>query len=337
MKLLITGGGGFLGMAITRQAIARGDTVHSISRSHYPHLDALGVTAFQADLGDDTAATRATLEPALEGVDVVIHTAAKAGVWGRAEDFYKANVVATRVVVEAALRSHVARFVHTSSPSVCFAGHDELNASNDLPLAETFLAHYPETKAQAERLVLATSGTAMATCALRPHLIFGPGDPHLFPRLIKRGQAQKLKRVGRGTNEVTLCYIYNAAHAHLLAADTLSPTAPHQGRAYFIGQTETVLLWDWLDHVFAELGLPPIKGQVSASTARRAGAVLEFIWKLLRLAGEPPMTRFVAGQLSTSHSYSMEPARQDFGYAPLVDLEEATRRAIAAFRNATSR
>lgn len=332
MKLLITGGGGFLGSAIARQARARGDEVVSISRSHHAALDALGVTSFQADLGAESDATRAALTAAMDGVDVVFHTAAKAGVWGRQEDFFRANVVATRQVVEAALRAAVPRFVHTSSPSVCFAGRDELDASNDLPLAETFLAHYPETKAHAERLVLATSGAAMATCALRPHLIFGPGDPHLFPRLIERGKRRRLKVVGRGTNEVTLCFVENAAHAHLLAADALTPQAPHQGRAYFIGQDEAVGLWDWLARVFAELGLPPIQGRISAGNARRVGALLEHVWKLLRLGGEPPMTRFVAAQLSTSHSYSMEPARRDFGYVPLVGLEAATQRTIASFR-----
>ena len=332
MKLLVTGGGGFLGGAIVRRAVERGDTVRSISRGSYPELDALGVASFRADLGDEGPATRAELDRALEGVDCVVHTAAKAGVWGAHADFHRANVVATRQVVEAALRQGVPRFVHTSSPSVCFTGADEVDAGNDLPLADEFLAHYPATKAAAERLVLATSGSAMATCALRPHLIFGPGDPHLFPRLIERGKRKKLKRVGSGTNEVTLCYVDNAAHAHLLAADALAPGAPHAGRSYFIGQTEPVNLWDWLDHVFAELGLPPIRGQVSATTARRAGAVLEGVWKLLRLPGEPPMTRFVAAQLSTSHSYAMEPAARDFGYAPIVDLEAATARAIAAFR-----
>lgn len=332
MKLCITGGGGFLGTAIVRQARARGDEVTSVSRSSYAHLEALGVRQVQADLGEESEAARAAIASAVEGAEVVLHTAAKAGVWGPFEAYHRANVVGTRQVLEATLRAGVPRFVHTSSPSVCFTGVDELDASNDVPLASTFLTAYPETKAAAERLVLAAAGDALSTCALRPHLIFGPGDPHLFPRLIERGRAKKLKRVGSGHNEVTVCFVENAAHAHLLAADSLSPSAPHHGQAYFIGQDEAVNLWDWLARVFEGLGLPPITGQVSANTARRAGAILEWVWKALRLSGEPPMTRFVAAQLATSHSYSMEPAKLDFGYVPIVDLDEATERAIAAFK-----
>lgn len=336
MKALITGGGGFLGGAIVDAALARGWQVSSISRGHYSNLEDKGVRTFRADLGelsdDGSDAGSEVLRAATEGVDVVFHTAAKAGIWGKRKEFWRANVHATRHVTEACLRAGVPRLVYTSSPSVCFRGVDELDASNDVPLAEEFLAWYPESKALAERLVLAAGGAALATCALRPHLIFGPGDPHLVPRLIARGRSGRLKRVGSGKNEVTLCFVENAAHAHLLAAESLSPTAPHAGRAYFIGQEEPVRLWEWIDEVLVGLGIAPVRGSLSAANARRIGAVLENAWKLLHLPGEPPMTRFVAAQLSTSHSYSMEPARRDFGYSEQVGLADATARTIAAFR-----
>jgi len=332
MKALVTGGGGFLGGAIIKGALERGWDVASISRGAYPHLEDLGVTTYQADLGRAQSGPAAeTLARAVEGCDVVFHTAAKAGIWGKREDFWSANVEATRHVTEACLKAGVPRLVHTSSPSVCFTGNDELNASNDLPLAEEFLALYPESKALAERLVLAANGEALSVCALRPHLIFGPGDPHLLPRLIARGKQRRLKRIGSGQNEVTLCFVENAAHAHLLAAESLVPGAAHAGRAYFIGQAKPVKMWDWIDEVFAGLGIPPVKGRISANTARRIGAVMENLWKLLPLPGEPPMTRFVAAQLSTSHSYSMEPAQRDFGYTEQVSTEEATARTIEAF------
>jgi nucleoside-diphosphate-sugar epimerase len=333
LKALVTGGGGFLGGAIIEAALARGWQVASISRGTYPALEARRVATFTADLGRaGSGRAAAALAAAVAGCAVVFHTAAKAGVWGKREDFWSANVDATRHVTEACLKADVPRLVHTSSPSVCFTGEDELDASNDLPLAEDFLALYPESKALAERLVLAANGDALSVCALRPHLIFGPGDPHLLPRLVNRGRKGRLKRIGNGQNEVTLCYIENAAFAHLAAAETLTPRAPHAGRAYFIGQEEPVKMWDWIDEVFRGLHIPEVKGQIGAKTARRIGTVMETLWKLLPLSGEPPMTRFVAAQLSTSHSYSMEPAHRDFGYAEKVDTEEATARTIEAFR-----
>ena len=285
MKALITGGGGFLGGAIATQALARGWQVASISRGHYPELAAKGVTCFQADLGQADRAVGGAhaeaLAAAVAGCDVVFHTAAKAGVWGRRSDFWSANVDATRHVTEACLFAGVPRLVHTSSPSVCFRGTDELDASNDLPLAPEFLALYPESKALAERLVQAAAGGALATCVLRPHLIFGPGDPHLLPRLIERGRRGRLKRIGSGQNEVSLCFVENAAHAHLLAAESLTPSARHAGRAYFIAQEEPVRLWDWIDSVFVGLGIDPVRGSLSANGARRLGAVLEALWNLL--------------------------------------------------------
>lgn len=324
MRALVTGGGGFLGTALCRMLRARGDEVRSLSRGDYPHLRELGVETVRADLLDLAATRRAAEER-----DVVFHVAAKAGVWGRAADYEAANVTATRHVLEACRQTGVTRLVHTSSPSVCFDGRDHIDASNDLPLAESFLAHYPRTKAAAERLVLEANGSALATCALRPHLIFGPGDPHLLPRLVERARRKRLRIVGDGLNEVTLCYVENAAHAHVLAADSLSPEAPHAGRAYFIGQEEPVRLWTWIGELLERLDLPPIQARLSRAAAARLGGVLEGLWAALRLGGEPPMTRFVAAQLATSHSYDMTPARRDFGYEERVGDAEALSETVA--------
>lgn len=333
MKVLVTGGGGFLGSELVRQCLAKGWEVASISRSRYPELEALGVTCFQADLGREiTEDEGSPLRRATRGRDVVFHTAAKAGIWGARDDFWSANVEATRNVADAALREGVPRLVHTSSPSACFTGVSEVMADETLPLAEEFLAHYPESKAVAERLVLAMTGGAMAVTVHRPHLIFGPGDPHLLPRIIERGRKQRLKRVGDGQNQVTLCYVENAAAAQIQAAERLEPGAPHAGKAYFIGQAKPVLLWEWIDELFAALDVPPIRSSISWGSAHRIGAVCEALWKLLRLGGEPPMTRFVAGQLSTSHSYTMEPAARDFGYDELVTPEVAMERTLAWLR-----
>ncbi len=323
MKVLVTGGGGFLGGALCRRLASRGDEVTSLSRGDYPGLRELGVRTVRADLSDTEAVARAA-----QGCEVVHHVAAKAGVWGRRRDYQEANVHGTRSVLEACRRAGVPRLVHTSSPSVCFDGRDHLMASNDLPRAERFLAHYPASKAEAEALVLAANGTELATCALRPHLIFGPGDPHLLPRVVEAARSGRLARVGDGTNEVTLCFVENAAEAHVLAGDRLAPDAPHAGRAYFIGHERPVRIWDWLDGILRELGDEPVRRRVSLPVARAVGGLLELAWTALPLSGEPRMTRFVATQLATSHSYTMEPARRDLGYREVVNVEEATRRTV---------
>jgi nucleoside-diphosphate-sugar epimerase len=327
VKALVTGGGGFLGGALCRRLVARGDEVTSLSRGDYPWLRELGVRTVRADLDDTDAVARAA-----EGCDVVHHVAAKAGVWGRRAEYRHANVDGTRSVLEACRRAGVPRLVHTSSPSVCFDGRDHLMAANDLPRAERFLAHYPASKAEAEALVLAANGPELATCALRPHLIFGPGDPHLLPRVVRAARDGRLARVGDGTNEVTLCFVENAALAHELAGDRLAPDAPAAGQAYFIGQEQPVRIWDWLDGLLRELGDPPVRRRVSLSAARAVGGLLELLWTALPLPGEPRMTRFVATQLATSHSYTMEPARRDLGYREAVGLEEATRRTVEWLR-----
>lgn len=319
MRALVTGGGGFLGSAICRQLRKRGDEVSSISRGDHPHLRKLGVTTLRGDLGDAAA-----LSKACEGQDVVFHVAAKAGVWGSKREYFETNVIGTQNVVSACRAARVPRLVHTSSPSVCFDGGDHRMAGANLPYAKDFLAHYPASKAEAERTVLAENNASLATCALRPHLIFGPGDPHLLPRLVETARQGKLAVVGDGNNEVTLCYVENGARAHLLAADGLKAQAPHAGRAYFIGQERPVNLWSWVHELLSRLEVPAIDRKLSQRSAYRLGAVLEWFWRILPLGGEPPMTRFVATQLATSHSYSMEPAREAFGYEEAVDMDEAT-------------
>ena len=335
MRILITGGGGFLGSELGRQALARGWEVASISRGRYPELEAAGVTCFRADLATEVPEDESSvLRRALRGRDAVFHTAAKAGIWGPRDAFWAANIEATRNVLEATLREGVPRLVHTSSPSACFTGASEVMADETLPLATSFLAHYPESKAIAERMALEANGGALAVTVQRPHLIFGPGDPHLLPRLVDRGRKKRLKRVGDGSNQVTLCYVANAAAAQLAAAEALAPGAPHAGKAYFIGQDAPVLLWEWVDELFAALGVPPVRSSISQAAAERIGKVCETLWRILPLKGEPPMTRFVAGQLATSHSYTMEPAARDFGWRPAVGMDEAMEHTLAWLRAA---
>jgi nucleoside-diphosphate-sugar epimerase len=327
VRALVTGGGGFLGGAIVRQLLARGDAVRSFSRQRYEDLTALGVEQQLGDLAD-----AATVVDAVAGCDVVFHVAAKAGIWGPADEYFRANVLGTRNVLDACRGHRIRRLVFTSSPSVVGSGHDIKGDNESLPFARDYAAHYPRTKAIAEAEVLAANGADLATVALRPHLIWGPGDPHLIPRMVARAKAGRLRQVGDGTNTVDVTYIENAAAAHLLAADRLVPGSPIAGRAYFVSNGEPIPLWPFIHQVLELAGAPPVTRRIPARLAYAAGAIFEAVYGLFRMRLEPPMTRFLAQQLSTSHWFDISAARHDLGYEPAVSTEVGLRR-LAAWLN----
>lgn len=325
MKVLVTGAGGFVGGVVARMLRARGDEVRTVARGDYPELTKLGCTQVRGDLSEAKVA-----QEAAAGVDAIIHVAAKAGVWGKAAEYESSNVTATQNLLDAAAQHGVKRFVFTSSPSVTFDGGDALHANESLPYPAKHLTHYPRTKAEAERRVLAANGkNGLLTCALRPHLVYGPGDPHLLPRLVKRAKAGRLAWIGGG-NQVDVTYVDNAAHAHLLALDALGAEgAKPAGKAYFISQGTPVHPDAWVGEILSALGVAPVKRRLKLPVAYAVGAVMEAVWSVFGLKGEPLMTRFVAAQLGTSHHYDLSAARRDFGYSLLVDDAEALRRTIA--------
>lgn len=326
MKALVTGGGGFLGRAIVEQLIARGDSVRVLGRHRYPEVEALGAEGVVADL-----ASAQGLDAALQGVDVVFHVASLAGMWGRREDYVRTNIDGTLALLDATKRAGIGRFVYTSSPSVTFQGHDEHNVSEaQASYPERFLFWYPETKAAAEQAVLAANGPGLATTALRPHLIYGPRDPHLLPRLIRRQLAERLRVIGDGQNQVALTYVDNGAAAHLAAADALAPGSANAGRPYFITDGPPVRVWDWLNDVFTRVGVGPVRGRVPRGVAMAGAGVAEWVWRTFSLSGEPPITRFTVAQIATSHWYDISAARADFGYAPPVAPADAVDRTVAA-------
>jgi nucleoside-diphosphate-sugar epimerase len=329
MKALVTGGGGFLGSAIVRLLRERGDEVRSFSRGKHSQLSLLGVQEFNGDLADPAA-----VNEAVKGCDIVFHVAAKAGIWGSYEEFYRANVTGTQNVVAACLTNNVERLVYTSSPSVVFDGSDVEGGDESLPYPASYEAHYPSTKAIAEQIVMDANSASLATVSLRPHLIWGPGDNHLVPRIVAKGRAGKLRRLGSSPCLVDTVYIDNAAQAHLDAADRLEPGSAISGKTYFISNGEPLPLWEMVDRILAAAGVAPVAGSLNPGVAYRIGTACEFLWKFLCLSGEPPMTRFMASELSHAHWFDITAARQELGYQPQVTIEEGLKRLKASFDKA---
>ncbi len=330
--ILVTGGSGFLGGAVVRQLIARGEKVRSLQRSDAPQLRALGVDVVRGDLAD----SRAVLEAAT-GCDAVMHIGAKAGVWGAYDDYYQANVVGTRHVIEACRVHGIQRLVHTSTPSVIHAGGDVEGVDESAPLATHFDTAYPATKAEAESMVLGANGPTLATVALRPHLIWGPNDPQLTARILARGRAGRLRLVGGGIKKIDSVYIDNAVSAHLLALDRLVPGAPCAGRAYFISQDEPMRQCDLVNGILAAGGMPPCNKFISPGAAYLVGAVMEFVWRVMGRKDEPMMTRFLAKQLGTAHWYDISAAKRDLGYVPTVTIAEGLARLKSSLQTSLHR
>lgn len=322
MKILVTGGGGFVGGYIVERLLARGYAVRSIGRSPQPELVAKGVEVVCGDLTDATA-----VSAACEGVGAVFHVAARAGVWGSWESFYGPNVIGTRNVLSACRKWQVKRLVYTSTPSVVFNGDSIRGGDESLPYGKNWLCHYAETKALAEQEALAANSEKLQVVALRPHLIFGPGDPHLLPRVVESVKAGRLRIVGDGSAKVDVSYVGNVADAHLDAFDALE-RGKGAGQAYFISQGEPVDLWPWLNSILEGLGQPPLTQKIPLPLAYGIGALCEGAWKVLRRRTDPPITRFVAVELAKDHYFDTSKAQHVLGYRPRVPMNEALKLTI---------
>lgn len=324
--VLITGGGGFLGRAIVERCLGRGYQVRVLGRSPLPAALAARVAFYQSDLADAPA-----IASAIKGCDYVFHVAAKAGVGGPRAEYVRANITGTESVVQACHTHEVKALVYTSTPSVVFNGEAFRGADESLPYGEHFLCAYAETKATAERRALAAASAQLKVCALRPHLIWGPGDTHLFPRILASARAGKLRIVGAGANRVDVTHVDTAAEAHLTALDALLAGGAN-GKAYFLSQGEPVNLWDFINRLLKGAGVPPVTKKISLRRAYALGTVLEIIWTLFRLKGEPPMTRFVAVELAKDHWFDVSAAQRDLGLKPAVETWTELDRLAATFK-----
>lgn len=328
-NVLVTGGGGFLGRYIIESLIKQNcHSISSLGRSPQPELADLGVKVFCGNI-----AVKDQVRKAAKGHDLIFHTAAKAGVWGTFQDFYNTNVKGTENIIAACREYHIPLLINTSSPSVIFAEENIEDCDESIPYPEKYLNFYPQTKAEAEKKVSSATGNELRTVSLRPHLIWGPRDPHILPRLFAKAKARRLMQVGDGKNKVDITYVENAAEAHIKAAEALDEKPEISGKNYFISDGKPLMLWPWINELLSKLAIPEITKQISYKKARTIGAVMETVYKLLYLSGEPPMTRFVAAQLAHSHFFNISAAKNDFGYTPVISDEKAMEKTVEFFAN----
>lgn len=347
--VLVTGGTGFLGRRLVERLLTAGRSVTILGRTPAPDLEKRGVRFIRASLDDAPA-----VQAACAGIKTIFHTAAKVGVWGRYDDFFRTNVLGTRALLAGARAHGVTHFIHTSTPSVVYNARALCDADESLPLTTACPSPYPLTKALAEGEVLAAHSESFRTIALRPHLIWGVGDPHLVPRVLARARAGRLRIVGDGQNQVDMVHVENAVDAHLLAENALnpypllkdarggeitpaslgSPPATSRqsagGRAYFITNGEPVYLWTWINALLVALGEPPVTKKISLRTASALGACCETTWRFFPLRGEPPMTRFIAAELAKDHWFNLAAARRDLNYTPRITMAAGTAELVAS-------
>jgi nucleoside-diphosphate-sugar epimerase len=316
MKVLVTGGGGFLGQAICRQLQQRGDTPIAFQRREVPALAASGIEQRCGDVRQFEA-----LRAASAGCDAVIHTAGKAGAWGDPAEYHAINVQGTCQVIAACRAQGIQRLVFTSSPSVVHGGGDIENGDESLPYPGHFSAAYPRTKALAEQAVIAANSEQLHTVSLRPHLVWGPGDNQLLPRIIERARRGTLRLPG-AHKLIDTVYIDNAAHAHILALAALDKQPACRGKAYFISNGEPWAQQRIIAALLAAVGVPAQIKPVPAGLAMLTGAAMEAWWRLRKREDEPPLTRWSAEQLCTAHWYNLRAAREELGYAPLYTTEQ---------------
>ena len=322
-KIVVTGGGGFVGQAIVRMALIRGLDCTVIGRNHYPAIEALGARCLVGDIRDAKFVAEG-----VRGADTVFHVAALAGIWGPWASYQTINVFGTENVIGACRASGVAHLVYTSTPSVVFDRDHITGGDESLPYPRQFLCNYAKSKVIAEKMVLSANSESLATCAIRPHLVWGPEDPHLVPRLLMKGKKRELKRVGNGDNLVDISYVDNVAHAHLLAADNLAGSRSAAGKAYFVSQCQPVNLWDWINELFERVGIEPVTAAVPFPVAYAAGAALELLHTFFRNENEPRMTRFLSEQLAKSHYFSCGAIERDLGYSPIVSTDSGMEKLV---------
>lgn len=328
-RAIVTGATGFLGGALTRALIARGVSVTALGRNceRGLELERAGAQFTPVDLRDPSAIQRA-----VRGADVVIHAAALSSAWGKRSEFFSHNVEATENVARATLESGARRMIHISSPSVTSRHAPQVGLDEQAPYPEKFVSIYSESKARAEEVIHAYMDQGLDAVILRPKAIYGPGDQALFPRILKSLRSGRLPIMGGGETLTQITHVDDVVAAILLSIET--PEA--SGQTYLITGDEEVNLWEVIDWIAKHEGLKPPSREISASRALKIGGLLEGVWRLLRLPGEPPLTRYKASVLSYSQLYSIERARRELNYQPQVTWREGLADFLASLKSESS-
>ena len=329
MKILVTGAGGFIGGELSRRLKELGHQVVTFQRGHYRQLEDEGIATIRGDLADLEA-----VRLAVTGCQVVFHVAALASVWGPARDFEDCNVKGTENVIDACQHHQVPRLIFTSSPSVVFCGDHQEGIDEQVPYPDKYLAHYPRTKAIAEKSVLGANDEKLSTLALRPHLVWGPGDRHLIPRILERARKGRLRLIDAPGTLIDATYIDNVIDAHIAALSTLKAGSPCCGRCYFIANGEPIELHRLIAGILEAAQLEVVKPDVSPRMAWWLATLLEWLHRIPGVTGEPALTRFTAQQLSTSHWFDLSAAKNDLGWEPKISTEEGLQRLARSLRPA---
>jgi nucleoside-diphosphate-sugar epimerase len=315
VKVLVTGASGLLGRAVARQLLGRGHDVTTFQRRPSGVDGAADVTG---SVTDDGAVRRA-----VDGVQGVVHLAAKVSFTGRAAEFDEVNVDGTRRLLRAAREAGVPNLVFVSSPSVANSG--AAIAGLGAEPADPLRAHgdYSRTKAEAELLALAADSPEFRVAAVRPHIVWGPGDTQLVERVLERAGRGRLPLLDAGAALIDTTYIDNAASAIAAALHRMEHI---HGRALVVSNGEPRPVGELLAGICAAGGVPAPSWRVPGRLARAAGSVVEKVWTRSGRAEEPPMTRFLAEQLSTAHWFDQRETRALLDWTPAVTLDEGLAR-----------
>jgi len=327
MKAFITGGGGFIGYALACELVKKGFKVTSFSRNDYPALREIGVDINRGDITDANSVLKAC-----ENMDIIFHVAAKAGTSGVYREYYTANIAGTENIIHACKVNKIKYLIYTSSASVVFNGKNIEGSDESLPYPERPVSNYTATKAIAEQLILKADSPDLRTLALRPHLVYGPGDNHLFPGIISRAKTGRLRRIGDCKNLVDVSYIDNVVAAHINAARAMIDNPAVTGKAYFITNGEPVLLWDFLDMIVQASGLEPVKKRVPVWVATFISHMSETFQRIFENEQET-LTPFIVNELTRSHWFDISKARRLINYNPEISNIEGLNKMIVKMHN----
>lgn len=315
MRALVTGASGFLGRAVVGALLEAGHTVRTLQRR------ASGVDGVDDRRGSVTDPD--AVASALSGIDGVVHLAAKVSLAGNPDDFHAVNVEGTRTLLDAAAAAGVTRVVHVSSPSVAHAGHALAGVGAEPADPAAARGEYARTKAEAELLALSRADARTALVAIRPHLVWGPGDTQLIARVVARARRGTLPLLDGGTALIDSTFVDNAASGIVAALDRVDDVS---GRAYVLTNGEPRPVGDLLAGICRASGVTPPRFSVPAGLAKAAGSLIERVWAVRPGQDEPPMTRFLAEQLSTAHWFDQTEIRRDLRWTPAVSIDEGLRR-----------